>query len=272
MADFYWGKIALVTGGASGIGRALGAELCRRGAHAILADVDIERAEFCTGEIKKTGGSAEAMSLDVTDAKQVRTAVEETVTRHGRIDYLFNNAGIAILGDARDITLEQWKRVVDVDLWGVVHGVDAAYPVMVKQGFGHIVNTASMAGLIPIPAILSYTASKHAVVGLSLALRVEARDLGVKISVVCPGFVRTEIFDNAETTNINRDKLHEKVPIAANVDRAAWRILRGVKRNRAVITPTLDGRPFWRLYRAAPWLFGPILRNMVGDMRELRNE
>lgn len=272
MTDFYAEKVALITGGASGIGRALGAELCRRGAHAILADVNIERAEFCAEEICKTGGTAEAMNLDVTDPEQVRKAVEETVARHGRIDYLFNNAGIAVVGDARDVTLEQWKRVIDVDLWGVIHGINAAYNVMVKQGFGHIVNTASMAGLVPIPAILSYTVSKHAVVGLSLALRVEARDLDVKVSVVCPGFVWTEIFENSKTANLDRDSLVEMVPFAANVDTTARRILRGVRRNQAVIMPTLDARPAWWLYRAAPWLFGPVLRNLVQDVREIRTE
>lgn len=271
MTDFYAEKVALITGGASGIGRAIGEELCRRGAHAILADVNMEGAELCAEEICKAGGAAVALNLDVTDSGEVQRAVEETVSRHGRIDYLFNNAGIAIVGDARDVTIKQWKRVIDVDLWGVIHGINAAYTVMVKQGYGHIVNTASMAGLLPIPAILSYTASKHALVGLSLALRIEAKNLGVKVSVVCPGFVRTEIFETTEATNIDRDGLGDKVPFAANVNRAARRILQGVKRNRAVITPTLDGRPTWWLYRAAPWLFGPILHNMVRDMRELRN-
>jgi len=272
MADFYAEKVALITGGASGIGKALGAELCRRGARAILADINIELAECCADEICKAGGGAEAMDLDVTNPERVQKAVEEIVARHGRIDYLFNNAGIAVVGDARDVNLEQWKQVIDVDLWGVIYGINAAYPVMRKQGFGHIVNTASMAGLLPIPAILSYTASKHAVVGISLALRVEAKDLGVKVSVVCPGFVRTEIFENAESTNLDRDELEKNIPFTADVNATARRILKGVKRNRAVITPTLDGWPTWWLYRVAPWLFGPILRNMVREMREIRIE
>lgn len=272
MANFYAEKVALITGGASGIGRAVGVELCHRGAHAILADINIERAEFCAEEICKTGGNAKAMNLDVTDAEAVRKAVEDTVARYGRIDYLFNNAGIAIFGDTRDITLAQWKQVIDIDLWGVIHGIDAAYNIMVKQGFGHIVNTASTAGLLPIPVIISYTASKHAVVGLSLALRAEAKDLGVKVSVVCPGFVRTEIFETTEMIKLDRDHLEKKVLFAANVDATARSMLRGVRRNQAVIMPTLDGWPVWWLYRAAPWLFGSLFRSMVKDVREIRTE
>jgi len=272
MADFFSGKIALVTGAASGIGKALGEELCRRGAHAIVTDVNIQGVKLCADEICKAGGSAEAMNLDVTDAGAVKRAVEETVTRHGRIDYLFNNAGIAVGADTRDTTLDDWKKVIDVDLWGVIHGIDAAYGIMIDQGFGHIVNTASMAGLMPFPFITSYTASKHAVVGLSLALRAEGRDLGVKFSVVCPGFVETGIFDASKSINIDRGKLIDEIPFAFSPNFTARRILRQVRRNRAVITPTPDGRPIWWIYRTFPWLFSRFFLNMIRDVRKMKIE
>jgi NAD(P)-dependent dehydrogenase (short-subunit alcohol dehydrogenase family) len=272
MADFFSGKIALVTGAASGIGKALGEELCRRGAHAIVTDVNIQGAELCADEICKAGGSAEAMNLDVTDAGAVKRAVEETVARHGRIDYLFNNAGIAVGADTRDTTLDDWKQVIDVDLWGVIHGIDAAYGIMIDQGFGHIVNTASMAGLMPFPFITSYTASKHAVVGLSLALRAEGKDLGVRFSVVCPGFVETGIFDASKSIKIDRGKLFDEIPFAFSPNYTARRILRQVQRNRAVITPTPDGRPIWWIYRTFPWLFTRFFLNMIRTVRKMKTE
>jgi len=272
MTDFFSGKIALVTGAASGIGKALGEELCRRGAHAILADVNIKGAELCADEICKEGGSAEAVNLDVTDAEAVRKVVLDIVDRHGRIDYLFNNAGIAVGADTRETTLADWKQVIDVDLWGVIHGIDAAYTIMIKQGFGHIVNTASMAGLMPFPVITSYTASKHAVVGLSLALRAEGKDLGVKFSVVCPGFDETGIFDASKTVNIDRGKMIDEIPFAFAPNFTAKRILRQVRRNRAVITPTPDGRPIWWIYRTFPWMFSWFFLKMIRDVRKMKIE
>jgi NAD(P)-dependent dehydrogenase (short-subunit alcohol dehydrogenase family) len=124
----------------------------------------------------------------------VQELVDETVRDYGRLDYMFNNAGIGMGGEVRDMDLEHWRRVLEVNLWGVTCGTSAAYEEMVRQGFGHIVNTASLAGLIPLPMVAAYCATKHAVVGLSASLRAEAAALGIKVSVVCPGFVETGIF------------------------------------------------------------------------------
>jgi len=116
----------------------------------------------------------------------------------GRLDYLFNNAGIAATGDAAHYTLESWRKVVEVNVMGVVHGAQAAYPAILRQGFGHIVNIASTAGLLPTPSLVSYAASKHAVVGLSRALRAEAQSRGVRVSVVCPGVIRTPMLQGGK--------------------------------------------------------------------------
>lgn len=124
---------------------------------------------------------------------------------------MFNNAGIAVGGDVRDIDIDAWRKVLDVNLNGVVHGVASAYPIMVKQGFGHIINTASIEGPVAFPGTASYVASKHAVVGLSNSLRLEGEDLGVKVSVVCPGHIKTAIFNDSEMVNIDRKKVLEYV-------------------------------------------------------------
>jgi NAD(P)-dependent dehydrogenase (short-subunit alcohol dehydrogenase family) len=144
-------KFAIVTGDGAGIGEALCQELTRRGARVIVADIDAEAAERVAGTIVAALGSAEGRQLDVSDDQQVRDLIEQTAASYGRLDYLFNNAGIAVGGDARDLTLEQWRRVLDVDLYGVLYGTLAAYRLMARQGFGHIVNVSSVTGLVPQP-------------------------------------------------------------------------------------------------------------------------
>ena len=138
---------------------------------------------------------ARSARLDVTDAAAVQACVDDVVPRTGRLDLMFNNAGITWGGDTELLTMDQWNAIIDVNIRGVVHGVAAAYPQMVRQGFGHIINTASMAGLAAAGQITSYVMTKHAVVGLSLALRSEAAGRGVGVLAVCPTAVETPILD-----------------------------------------------------------------------------
>ena len=191
----YQGAVAIITGGASGIGAALGRELARRGGEVVLADRQTELAEQVAAEINAMGGKAVAAELDVADYSAVEAVVWETVNRTGRLDYMFNNAGIGISGPAAMHQVADWDTAIAVNLLGVIHGVQAAYQVMQEQGFGHIVNTASLAGLVAGPGNITYTTTKHAIVGLSKALRIEAAPLGIRVSVLCPGFIRTPILD-----------------------------------------------------------------------------
>ncbi len=150
----------------------------------------VSRATFRREETL-TKWNGHAVHVDVSNEEEVIQLINETVSEYGRLDYLFNNAGIAIGGDARDLTLEQWRRVPEVNLYGELYGTIIAYPIMVGQGSGHIVNVSSAAGLFPGPINAPYCTSKHAVIDLSLSLRVEGADLGVNVCVVCPGYVRT---------------------------------------------------------------------------------
>ena len=131
-------KVAVVTGGASGIGRAVCKELARRGAVVVVADLDEKGARAVASAITGTAGRALAVRTDVTKCEEVSALVNTAVREFGRLDYLFNNAGVGVGGEARDMELSHWKFVLDVNLWGVIHGVHAAYPVMIRQGFGHI--------------------------------------------------------------------------------------------------------------------------------------
>ncbi|MFD0853232.1 SDR family oxidoreductase, partial [Actinomadura adrarensis] len=164
-------SIAVVTGGASGIGRAIATSLVARGDTVVVTDINAEGARKVAGRLNTLGrGSATAEGLDVTDADAVVKAYQQVKDQYGSLDLVFNNAGIAIGGLAEELTLDHWKRAVDINLMGVVHGIQAAYPIMLEQGSGHLVNTASLAGLVPMPVGIPYTATKHAVVGLSLGL------------------------------------------------------------------------------------------------------
>jgi NAD(P)-dependent dehydrogenase (short-subunit alcohol dehydrogenase family) len=247
------GKVAIITGGASGIGRALGEALAREGAEVVLADLRGERALEVAAEIVKAGGRARGVALDVCNATAFAALVTATVAESGRLDYLFNNAGIAISGEARDMTLDDWNRVLAVNLHGVVHGVAAAYPVMLAQKSGHIVNTASLAGLTANPGLVAYAASKHAVVGLSTSLRAEAADLGVRVSVVCPGLIDTPIITDSRFVNLDREGVLAELPFAAlPAAECAQAILRGVKRNQPVIVVTRVAKLLWLLQRVLP--------------------
>jgi NAD(P)-dependent dehydrogenase (short-subunit alcohol dehydrogenase family) len=267
------GKAAIVTGGASGIGRAVSEALGARGAVVTVADLDGPGAEAVAHGIRTRGGQAQARQLDVCDAAAVQKLVDDTAAGHGRLDYMFNNAGIAIGGEERDVSLDDWNRVLDVDLHGVVHGVRAAYALMVRQGSGHIVNTASVAGLVPCPGEISYCAAKYGVVGLSHALRAEGARLGVRVSVVCPGFIDTPILTKAPIrSTIPRAKLMAMIPKPMPPERCARIILDGVEKNRSTILVTGHAKALWYLERVSPdaaiWLGTQIVERMRKMSRE----
>jgi NAD(P)-dependent dehydrogenase (short-subunit alcohol dehydrogenase family) len=258
-------RINIVTGAASGIGFSLAAAMIRRGDTVVLADVDSEGAAMRAKELNESGrGKAQSVFLDVRDATAVGEVVRATVEEHGRLDVMVNNAGIAVGGEMHELSLAHWDRVIDVNLRGVVHGVHAAFPVMQHQGHGHIVNTASLAGLVPAPLITPYTATKHAVVGLSLALRPEAATHGVRVTAVCPGFTDTPILDKAGPDDLSKPALAEYGREIADKakrmlytpDALAQDIMRGIDKNKALVVAPMSARMAWRAIRLAPGLSG----------------
>ena len=250
MGHSYQGTIAIVTGAASGIGRELAAQLIAQGARVWLADIDADKLDQAATQL---GG--EAARLDVTDPAAVQALVDAVVAEAGRLDYMFNNAGIAVIGHYAEMSLDDINRLIDVNLRGVVHGVAAAYPVMIRQRSGHIVNTSSVSGLIPAPGFTAYSATKHAVVGLSRGLRLEAARHGVKVSAICPGFIETAIKQNADYRGIDPNESAAKIPVKfASAQYCAEHALRGVARNEGEIVITGHAKGMVALQRFAPRL------------------
>jgi NAD(P)-dependent dehydrogenase (short-subunit alcohol dehydrogenase family) len=249
-------RIAIVTGGGSGIGEALAHALTARGDTVVVADIDGAAAERVAGEIHGT-----AAKVDVRDAAAVQALVDDTVAAHGRLDLIFNNAGIGIGGDVLELTVAHWDRIIDVNLRGVVHGVQAAYPIMAQQRSGHIVNTASIAGLIAAPYLTPYVATKHAVVGLSMALRGEAKAHNVGVTVVCPGWTDTAILDStgpddlpkpASTPEGGVRESAEKMGKLYSPAALAQDVLNAIDKNKAMVVTPRKFRVMWRLQRLSP--------------------
>ncbi|MFL6261378.1 MAG: SDR family NAD(P)-dependent oxidoreductase [Thermoanaerobaculia bacterium] len=245
--------VAVVTGGASGLGKALCEELGRRGAFVVVTDVQEEGARAVAAGIAAAGGRASGAALDVRDAAAFERLLDETIATHGRLDYLFNNAGIAAAGEAQSLPLDVWRKVIDINLWGVIHGATAAYTRMIRQGSGHIVNVASLAGIGGMALGSPYATSKFGVVGLSLTLRAEGADLGVKVSAVCPAYIQTGIFDHGTYVGTNQKGIESLIPFKyVDVDVAARKVLRGVERNRPMIVFPFYARLLWWLTRLNP--------------------
>ncbi len=257
------GASAVVTGGASGIGRALATELVARGANVLVADIDGDAAKGVAAGLDGSGaGVAQATTMDVTDAASVAEGIGRFAADHDGLDFMFNNAGIAVGGEVSQLSLGHWRRVVDVNLMSVIHGVDAAYPGMIERGRGHIVNTASLSGLLPSPLLVPYSTTKHAVVGLSVGLRVEAANHGVRVSVLCPGVIDTPLLDRGNPDDLPdvasmpdiRAMLTELMGKSYPAASLASDALDAVALNRPIIVAPRRARAIWAAYRAWPSL------------------
>jgi NAD(P)-dependent dehydrogenase (short-subunit alcohol dehydrogenase family) len=265
------GAVAMVTGGASGIGFALGRELARLGADVVLADRDAVGLETTTAQL-----GASSTVLDVTDRGAFVRAVDDVVASCGKVDILVSCAGVSLGGWTHELRGAHWDHVLDVNLGGVVNGVLAAYPHMVQARRGHIVNVASGAGLVPPPFVVPYATAKHGVVGLSLGLRPEAALHGVSVTVVCPGAVETPILDRlppetlpaTPTPPVTARAYLETIgqsPISA--DAFARRVVRRVLKNEPIVVAPASARSLWLLHRVAPRTTQRVTRRLAAKVQ-----
>ena len=195
----FTGKVAVVTGAGSGIGRALAERFAAEGMKVVVADVDAEPLARVEADLRARGTEVLAVRTDVSKAAEVDALAEQTVAAFGGVHVVCNNAGVAMTKSSWEHTIADWEWVLGVNLWGVIHGIRAFVPIMLRQGEeGHVVNTASVAGLFTSGFKPSYDVSKFGVVALSEALyqELDAIGAGVKVSVLCPGFVKTRIMES----------------------------------------------------------------------------
>jgi NAD(P)-dependent dehydrogenase (short-subunit alcohol dehydrogenase family) len=192
-------KVAVITGGASGIGRALAQRFASEGARVVIGDVEKSALDIAVSELRAAGAEVEGVVTDVTDPAQMQALADAAVARFGGVHIFCNNAGVGGGGLSWEMPLSTWEWVIGVNLWGVIHGVRAFVPLLVQQPEAHIVNTASVAGLVAAPFMGPYNASKHAVVAISETLHHELAMAApqVKVSVLCPGWVNTKIAESA---------------------------------------------------------------------------
>ena len=256
-------RVAVVTGGASGIGRALVDVFAREGARVVIADIEEAGALAAARAVEARGGTALAVRTDVTDLAQVQALADRAFGELGSVDVLCNNAGVAIWGALDQATHRDWQWVLGVNLWGVIHGLEAFLPRMIAgKRRGHVVNTASMAGLVATRGLGIYNTSKYAVVGLSETLAKDLAPHGIGVSVLCPMGVATRIrvSDRNRPTHLRNEAADEAAPVTLDGDTlapesVAEMVLSAILENRLYVITHHEGlepirRRFQRIERA----------------------
>ena len=243
---FWTNKSVVVTGAGSGIGKALSRALVKRGALVWLSDINGAAASQAAEEI---GNGSVGAAVDVTDAAAVKAHVNGVIASHGHLDVLFNNAGIGVAGLAHELDTSHFDRAVAVNIAGVTNGFVAAYAHMANRGSGIIVNTASASGLLGIAGAAPYSMSKHAVVGLTTAARIEGAEYGVQICALCPTAIETPILDSPNPSNTPkiwrpdmRKYLTEIGGPPYPAEKFADYALKQIERNKGIIVAPLGGR------------------------------
>jgi short-subunit dehydrogenase len=257
MARTLRGAVVVVTGASSGIGAATAVACGSEGMRVALAARRVDRLEAVAERVRAAGGEARVAPTDVADEHAVATLIDGTVAAWGRLDVLVNNAGIGLLATVAQTTTRDFERLMQVNFFGALHGVQAALPHMRRQGGGHIVNVASVVGKRASPFRSAYVASKFALVGLSEALRMELAPGGIHVTCVCPIGTETEFF-GAEENRLGIQGRRGPIQSAEHISRG---IVRALKRPRAEVHPYLPARALFLMNAVAP---GVVDRLMMG--------
>jgi NAD(P)-dependent dehydrogenase (short-subunit alcohol dehydrogenase family) len=243
--DYYKGKVCIVTGANSGIGYAISEELAKRGAVVYMAGRSREKVAAAAGQLAAYEDRVRTLVVDVTKQEQVQKGIEDTAAEAGRLDLLFNNAGVGGTIPFEMATLEDWKAIIDTNIWSVIYGVHAAVPIMLKQGFGHVVNTSSIAGIVPPPFQALYSLTKYSVTGLTECLKYEYAGKGLHFSTICPANIATPIFNKGIDGQAHGDL---RIPDDAYpADKAASLILDRVAEHKGIIVVPED--PYTDLWK-----------------------
>ncbi|HNR65421.1 MAG TPA: SDR family oxidoreductase [Atribacterota bacterium] len=259
MTDYFKDKVAVVTGAASGIGLGLSEHLLKRGAKAVfMGDFNKENLDKEASRLNaEFPGKVHPLLTDVTKLEQVEELIKQAKMLGGHLDFVFNNAGMGMTLPTEQITFDIWKMLIDLNLWGVIYGTYSAIPIMREQGFGHIINTASIAGCVPIPYQAVYATTKSAVISMTESLQYELEVEGLQFSVFCPGNVITSIFGSMTPP-----------PDAITVDEAVEYIFQELEKKSMIIIFPQNMREAESLYRENRAEFDKMIRGLAAERRE----
>jgi short-subunit dehydrogenase len=238
MLKNFTNKSVLITGAATGIGRALAHELANRGAIVYVTALTTKESQIVVDEITSLNGKAIAAELDVGNFKDIEKMIELVVSEQGQLDIMINNAGVAYVGESYDMQIETIEKLAHINFSAVNVGAILAYRQMKKQGFGHILNTASMAGFLPTPGMAVYAATKHGVVGLTTSLASEGKDFNIVVKASCPGFIKSELMNKSSKVSNNMSDYLDLLPEPIDASIAAKTIIDGLgKKPVLIFTP-----------------------------------
>ena len=263
------GKVVVITGAGSGIGRSTALAFAREGARLHIADIAKEKVEDVAREITGMGAFARAYAVDCSDKNSMARFADDVFRAEGRVDVLHNNAGVAFGGAVEKMPLEQWERIISVNLWGPIYGMHFFVPRMIAQGGGgHVVNTSSVAGLMAFPTVSAYSTTKFALVGLSEVMNIELARHGIHTTALCPGFINTPLVQATEMNIQDRKGRPVKDRIirfyrdlGASPDRVAQDVLKAVRKKRPVQqSPWFHLGPVWILKRLSVRAYIQLMR------------
>ena len=253
--DRFKTKTVVITGAGSGFGRGLALDFAKLGWKVAVSDINMERVEESVRLVNGAGGQGIAIRCDVTKPEEVQGLADAVISKWGTADIIINNAGVPVLGFMEKITLEDWRFEIDVMLMSVIYGCRTFIPIFKKQGWGHIVNTASSAGIVSLPEMSPYNVTKAGVISLSETLRGELKGSNIGVTVVCPTFFKTNLMDQARSTDERQLKMGEaffnkfSFGTVESVSRATFKAIR---KNKLYVLPQPDSKLFWFMKRMTP--------------------
>ncbi len=252
-------KVALVTGAASGIGQAISLKLAQEGSDIVIADLNEQGLLDTADQIRSLGRKALHVKTDISRREEVENLCSKAIEEFGRVDILINNAGVALYAELKDTDLSDWEWLMGVNLWGPVYTLHYLLPQMIERKSGHIVNISSWMGLLGGPANGAYAATKFGVVGLSETLRIEMAKFKIGVTVVCPGVVRTNIFNSLQIKGYSTDVRNMPDFLGITPECISRRIVRAIKKNRTMVITGL-GKFAFGLKRISPTLALQVMR------------
>ena len=270
-------KNCFITGAAKGIGRSFALALAKEGMNLFITDIDLENLEKVKNEIEDVGVKVYAGKCDVSKFEDFVNIAKEFYSKLGDVDLLINNAGISIAGAVNNLELEDWEKVLNVNLWSVIHSLKVFLPRMIERGSGHIANVSSVNGIIGSPDPIPYITSKFAVVGLSEALYGQLINRGINVSVILPSYIRTDIYDKSKIRfpkklidDAGEQKLeefrklmvHEYSRTASSPDRVIKKYIKGIKENQLYISDANWALPTMALKGTSPQKYQDFLKNI----------